>query len=72
MNSSITEPEHYELSDGELIVNVTAFDDLAEVRKALGVEWTWTDFSVGVLTDEDDTSTEWMTLRGAACLGHHG
>jgi hypothetical protein len=59
--------EHYELANGEVIVNVTAFDDIAEVTNELAQSWTWDSFQVTVLPAEEkgDGPTEWMTLIGA-------
>jgi hypothetical protein len=65
MNSSIA-LETYELPElSELAVNITNVLDPAAVLAQLQAAWTWVGFTIGVLTDEDNVSTEWLILAGA-------
>lgn len=52
------------LGDGELIVEIGQADS-GRVTSDLGKEWTWDSEEYGVLTDEDGTVTEWLTMHGA-------
>lgn len=52
------------LGAGELIVEIGQAD-ISRVTTDLGKEWTWDSEEYGVITDEDGTVTEWMTLHGA-------
>lgn len=52
------------LGAGVLIAEVKD-GDTRGVTEQLGTDWTWDSEEYGVLTDEDGTVTEWMTLHGA-------
>lgn len=56
--------EWVDLGDGELIVQLDGKDS-GEVTEHLGTEWEWDSEEYGVLTDEDGTMTEWVTLVNA-------
>lgn len=62
------ELEQYELGNGELIVNVTAIEDVAEVTNELALHWTWDSYQVTALPAnerEGEPPSEWVTLIGA-------
>lgn len=54
-----------DLGNGELIVQLDGGEDSDRVTAELGAEWEWDSEEYGVLTDEDGTVTEWVTLHGA-------
>lgn len=65
MSTSVAALETYDVPDlQEVWVNITNAECLTSVRAGLARAYDWAASSIGILTDEDDVVTEWMTLHG--------
>lgn len=54
--------ELVELGNGEVIVNVTEYTELAEVTDQLSREWEWDSYAIEW---DDEGKTEWLVLENA-------
>lgn len=54
--------EQFQLSNGELIVNVTDHDDLSEVTRELANTWEWDSFQIEW---DEEGNGEWLCLIAA-------